>query len=125
MNAVFKVIWSISLNVWVAVSELAKGRIKTSSVGHPLTEGGDQPSVVEPEGICTLFRKSILALSIGSFGLLGITPAFAVEITVMDQASLSSALSSGNYDKIILGADIALTQQVTVNMANQNVVIDG
>nr|WP_327212971.1 autotransporter outer membrane beta-barrel domain-containing protein [Yersinia aldovae] len=51
--------------------------------------------------------------------------AFALDITVTDQAGLSAALSNGSYDKIILGADIALTQLLTVNMASQNVVIDG
>ncbi|XKE24850.1 ESPR domain-containing protein [Yersinia wautersii] len=31
MNAIFKVIWNISLNVWVAVGEFAKGKQKSKT----------------------------------------------------------------------------------------------
>ncbi|WP_202950782.1 ESPR domain-containing protein, partial [Yersinia pestis] len=39
MNTIFKVIWNASLNVWVVVSELAKGRIKTKSSRNLISEG--------------------------------------------------------------------------------------
>lgn len=31
MNKVYKVVWNATLNAWVAVSELAKGKTKTKS----------------------------------------------------------------------------------------------
>ncbi|WP_049596049.1 autotransporter outer membrane beta-barrel domain-containing protein, partial [Yersinia aldovae] len=124
MNAIFKVIWNSTLNTWIVVSELAKGIVKTRSAGNSLTNAG-QSSVVEQDAIWKNFRKNLLAISIGSFGFFGMHSAFALDITVTDQAGLSAALSNGSYDKIILGADIALTQVLTVNMASQNVVIDG
>ncbi|CQJ04052.1 autotransporter outer membrane beta-barrel domain-containing protein [Yersinia frederiksenii] len=124
MNKFFKVIWNSVLNIWIVVGELAKRTAKAKSVGHSLN-GNTQSNTLAKNGISHLFRKSLLALSIGSFSLFGVNPAQAVDITVTTQAALLTALSNGTYDKIILGADIALTQVLTVNMASHNVVIDG
>ncbi|WP_145579320.1 autotransporter outer membrane beta-barrel domain-containing protein [Yersinia massiliensis] len=124
MNKFFKVIWNSVLNIWIVVGELAKRTAKAKSVGHSLT-GNTQSNTLAKNGINHLFRKSLLALSIGSFSLFSVNPVQAADITVTTQAALLTALSNGTYDKIILGADIALTQVLTVNMASQNVVIDG
>ncbi|WP_283202165.1 beta strand repeat-containing protein, partial [Acinetobacter venetianus] len=47
MNKVYKVVWNASLGVWVAVSEIAKGKTKNSgSVGQTLSlEHKEQPSL--------------------------------------------------------------------------------
>ncbi|WP_145514957.1 autotransporter outer membrane beta-barrel domain-containing protein [Yersinia massiliensis] len=124
MNKFFKVIWNSVLNIWIVVGELAKRTAKAKSVGHSLT-GNTQSNTLAKNGINHLFRKSLLALSIGSFSLFSVNSVQAADITVTTQAALLTALSNGTYDKIILGADIALTQVLTVNMASQNVVIDG
>ncbi len=122
MNTIFKVIWNASLNVWVVVSELAKGRIKTKSSRNLISEG--VLPKFEQSMVSKLFRKT-LALSLGSIVFLSTGPVFAADITVSTQAELSAALSNGTYDKIILGADITLIGSLTVNMTSNQVVIDG
>ncbi|OWF75337.1 hypothetical protein B4907_21790 [Yersinia kristensenii] len=37
MNAIFKVIWNRSLNVWVAVGEFAKGKQKSTTTQRSFT----------------------------------------------------------------------------------------
>ncbi len=123
MNTIFKVIWNASLNVWVVVSELAKGRIKTKSSRNLISEG--VLPKFEQSMVSKLFRKNLLALSLGSIVFLSTGPVFAADITVSTQAELSAALSNGTYDKIILGADITLIGSLTVNMTSNQVVIDG
>ncbi|MHA7846041.1 autotransporter outer membrane beta-barrel domain-containing protein [Serratia sp. D1N4] len=123
MNTVYKVIWNKTLSAWVVVSELAKGRTKNKRSYNLITES--DLSIVNKESFIKNLRKNLITLSLSCFALFGINSAYALEITVTTQAQLSTALSSGTYDKIILGADIPLTQLLTVNMTNQNVVIDG
>lgn len=31
MNKIYKIVWNIRLGIWVAVSEIAKGKVKASS----------------------------------------------------------------------------------------------
>ncbi len=56
MNTIFKVIWNASLNVWVVVSELAKGRIKTKSSRNLISEG--VLPKFEQSMVSKLFRKT-------------------------------------------------------------------
>ncbi|WP_038961898.1 hypothetical protein, partial [Yersinia pestis] len=76
----------------------------------------------EQSMVSKLFRKNLLALSLGSIVFLSTGPVFAADITVSTQAELSAALSNGTYDKIILGADITLIGSLTVNMTSNQVV---
>ncbi|WP_443006493.1 ESPR-type extended signal peptide-containing protein, partial [Serratia sp. MMO-28] len=123
MNTVYKVIWNNTLNTWVVVSELAKGRAKNKRNYKLITE--IDLFIVKIDNSHKKLRKNLISLFLSSLALFSISSAYALETTVTTQAQLSAALSSGTYDKIILGADIPLTQSLTVNMANQNVVIDG
>ncbi|KFK92221.1 ESPR-type extended signal peptide-containing protein, partial [Serratia sp. Ag1] len=123
MNTVYKVIWNKTLSAWVVVSELAKGKTKNKRSCRLTTE--NHLPVANKAHNQKNLRKSLIALSLSSLALFSISPAYALEITVTTQAQLVTALGSGSYDKVILGADIPLTQNVTVNMTTRDVVIDG
>ena len=62
MNKIFKVVWNRTIGSFVVTSELAKGRVKSSSEG---AEGDVRAS--EEGRLKTLFR--LTALSAALFGL--------------------------------------------------------
>ncbi|WP_145583821.1 autotransporter outer membrane beta-barrel domain-containing protein [Yersinia thracica] len=141
MNAIFKVIWNRSLNVWVAVGEFAKGKQKSTTAQRSFTSQyiGDTLNQYIPPKI------AVLAVAIMS--AFGIQPALAITaaqctamgascVAVGTAASLATALSNTGVGSaattILLTANIDLSTAysggITVNQAanaRQNLVIDG
>ncbi|PJG63503.1 autotransporter outer membrane beta-barrel domain-containing protein [Yersinia kristensenii] len=142
MNAIFKVIWNRSLNVWVAVGEFAKGKQKSTTTQRSFISQsvGDTLNQYIPP------KMAILAVAVMS--AFGIQPASAITpaqctamgascIAVGDAANLGAAL--GNVGgagsvatTILLTANIDLSTSfpggITVNQAanaRQHLVIDG
>ncbi|MGP2471323.1 ESPR-type extended signal peptide-containing protein [Yersinia sp. 2540 StPb PI] len=141
MNAIFKVIWNISLSIWVAVGEFAKGKQKSKTTQR----GSTATSLLEKSGKHLSPKIAIVAAAV--MGVFGIQPAFAISVgdcaamgtncvTVSTAAGLVAALSSAGAGStattILLTADINLATAyaggITVNQAanaRQNLVIDG
>ncbi|WP_145511227.1 autotransporter outer membrane beta-barrel domain-containing protein [Yersinia kristensenii] len=142
MNAIFKVIWNRSLNVWVAVGEFAKGKQKSTTTQRSFT------SQSVGDAFNQYFSPKIAILAAAVMGALGIQPASAITpaqctamgascIAVGDAANLGAAL--GNVGgagsvatTILLTANIDLSTSfpggITVNQAanaRQHLVIDG
>lgn len=133
MNTIFKVIWNISLNVWVAVGELAKGKQKSKTVRRV------SASQTSPDAIAKSFPAKIGLLAAAIAGLLSAQPAFAITsaecasmgtscVAVGTAAALNTALSSGTATTILLLNDITMNGNITVNQVANNrkdLVIDG
>ncbi|PNM26301.1 autotransporter outer membrane beta-barrel domain-containing protein [Yersinia enterocolitica] len=141
MNAIFKVIWNISLSIWVAVGEFAKGKQKSKTTQR----GSTATPLLEKSGKHLSPKIAIVAAAV--MGVFGIQPAFAISVgdcaamgtncvTVSTAAGLVAALSSAGAGStattILLTADINLATAyaggITVNQAanaRQNLVIDG
>ncbi|WP_145590055.1 autotransporter outer membrane beta-barrel domain-containing protein [Yersinia aleksiciae] len=133
MNEIFKVIWNVSLNIWIAVGEFAKGKIKSKTT----RQVSNSQSSSDLSGKSLSVKISLLAAAV--MGVFGIQPAFA--ISVADCAALGSscvavstvtqfntALTSGTATTILLLNDITMSGNVTVNQATSNrkdLVIDG
>ncbi|WP_145589685.1 autotransporter outer membrane beta-barrel domain-containing protein [Yersinia rochesterensis] len=141
MNAIFKVIWNRSLNVWVAVGEFAKGKQKSTTTQRSLTS---QPIVDVLNQYIQPKIAILAAIVMGAFGIqpaLAITPAQCTAmgascVAVGTAASLATALSNtgagSTATTILLTANIDLSATnaggITVNQAanaRQNLVIDG
>ncbi|WP_269057430.1 autotransporter outer membrane beta-barrel domain-containing protein, partial [Yersinia mollaretii] len=141
MNEIFKVIWNVSLNIWVAVGEFAKGKLKsktTRRISHSQSSSDLSSSLLS-------VRISLLAAAL--MGVFGAQPAFAISVadcaamagscvTVSTAAGLATALSGAGAGStattILLTANIDLSAAyvggITVNQATnarQNLVIDG
>ncbi|WP_145559401.1 autotransporter outer membrane beta-barrel domain-containing protein [Yersinia mollaretii] len=141
MNEIFKVIWNASLNIWVAVGEFAKGKLKsktTRRISHSQSSSDLSSSLLS-------VRISLLAAAL--MGVFGAQPAFAISVadcaamagscvTVSTAAGLATALSGAGAGStattILLTANIDLSAAyvggITVNQATnarQNLVIDG
>lgn len=133
MNLIYKVIWNVSLNTWVAVCEFAKGRqkAKTGQRLATLTQPAKSSSHQRPA------RLAFLAATI--MGVLGSQSAFAISaadcagmgsscVAVSNYTQLSAALNSGTATTILMLNDITLTGDIAVNQATSNrkdLVIDG
>lgn len=129
MNKVYKVIFNKSLNVWTAVSELAKGQSK-SSVGGSVEESRLFSNVRPPYYfVDQLPRLTVLCLSMWAYNnLYAITPeeCLADCVVVSTSAELKNALESGTATRILMSNDITLTADVSVQMINRpNLVLDG
>ncbi|HFR4114843.1 TPA: pectate lyase-like adhesive domain-containing protein, partial [Yersinia enterocolitica] len=133
MNAVFKVIWNISLNVWVAVGEFAKGKQKSKTTQRTFNSHSFfdvLPQYIQP-------KIAILAAAV--MGAFGIQPVFAITpaectamgascVAVSNVTAFNSALTSGTATTILLLNDITMNSNVVVNQATSNrkdLVIDG
>uniref|UniRef100_UPI0021BDDA66 autotransporter outer membrane beta-barrel domain-containing protein n=1 Tax=Yersinia aleksiciae TaxID=263819 RepID=UPI0021BDDA66 len=141
MNEIFKVIWNVSLNIWIAVGEFAKGKIKSKTTR--LVSNSQSSSDLSGKSLSV--KISLLAAAV--MGVFGIQPAFAISVadctamgascvTVSTAAGLATALSNtgagSTATTILLTADInlatAYTAGIAVNQAanaRQNLVIDG
>ncbi|WP_283047657.1 ESPR-type extended signal peptide-containing protein, partial [Yersinia sp. Marseille-Q3913] len=133
MNEIFKVIWNVSLNIWVAVGEFAKGKLKSKTTRQ--TSISQSSSCLF--GKFTSVKISLLAAVV--MGVLGVQPAFAISATdcaamgsscvaVNTVAQFNSALTSGTATTILLLNDITMSGNVAVNQAasnRKNLVIDG
>ncbi|WP_041175735.1 MULTISPECIES: autotransporter outer membrane beta-barrel domain-containing protein [Yersinia pseudotuberculosis complex] len=133
MNAIFKVIWNISLNVWVAVGEFAKGKQKSK------TTCAIPPSQHTSAVINKFSFPRLGFLAIAIIGVLGGQNAYAIDaqgctdlgsscVTVSTDAELRSALTSGTATTILMLNDITLASNISVNQGTSNrkdLVIDG
>src|SRR5476649_999883 len=132
MNAIYKVIWSVSQNIWIAAGEYAKGNQK-SSAGDAVSFGRLTISATKRNPN----RLGVLAAAILS--ATASQSAFAITseacsssascVEVADAAQLTTALSStGTATTILLANNITLDANIAVELAEssrKNVVIDG
>ncbi|WP_435056177.1 ESPR-type extended signal peptide-containing protein, partial [Yersinia frederiksenii] len=133
MNTIFKVIWNVSLNIWVAVGELAKGKQKSKTIRQPLTTQTSNNALTQ----CITTKIGVLAAAV--MGVFGMQPAWAITsaectamgascVAVSTVAAFNSALTSGTATTILLLNDITMNSNVAVNQATSNrkdIVIDG
>ncbi|WP_268967569.1 ESPR-type extended signal peptide-containing protein, partial [Yersinia rochesterensis] len=141
MNAIFKVIWNRSLNIWVAVGEFAKGKQKSTTTQRSFT------SQFILDTLNHHIQPKIAILAVAVMGALGIQPALAITaaqctamgascVAVGTAASLATALSNtgagSTATTILLTANIDLSATYSLGMtvnqatnARQNLVIDG
>lgn len=120
MNTIYKVVWNKTINAWVAASELAKGRQKLKITQHCIHDTNQIPACKKSK----LTRKiSIAALVVMSAFLSN--GAYAQSTTVNDYAAFKSALLSGLYSTITLGANIVITDRIDIILNGKSVVIDG
>ncbi|MDA5535696.1 autotransporter outer membrane beta-barrel domain-containing protein, partial [Yersinia mollaretii] len=141
MNEIFKVIWNVSLNIWVAVGEFAKGKLKSKTTRR-IPHSQSSSDLSSP-----LLSVRISLLAAALMGVFGVQPAFAISVadcaamagscvTVSTAAGLATALSGAGAGStattILLTANIDLSAAyaggITVNQATnarQNLVIDG
>ncbi|WP_404273923.1 autotransporter outer membrane beta-barrel domain-containing protein [Yersinia rochesterensis] len=141
MNAIFKVIWNRSLNIWVAVGEFAKGKQKSTTTQRSFT------SQFILDTLNHHIQPKIAILAVAVMGALGIQPALAITaaqctamgascVAVGTAASLATALSNTGAGSaattILLTANIDLSTAYSLGMtvnqttnARQNLVIDG
>ncbi|OOF58536.1 YadA-like family protein [Rodentibacter myodis] len=88
MNKIFKVIWNHSLSTWVAVSELAKGYVKSSASSSAAKQAQigykDQGS----------FKLSKVAVSL---------MVLTLSSTALARTQIGSSYDKGNYGTIVIG----------------------
>lgn len=130
MNKVYKVIFNKSLNLWMAVSELAKGRIKYS-----IGAQHDQKKAYSTNKYHQIL-KSIPSLSVLCLSILAYHNTYAMTseqctsncVMVSNSAELVAALASGSATTILMTNDISLDKNINVNQIStgrQNIVLDG
>ncbi|MDF0604960.1 autotransporter outer membrane beta-barrel domain-containing protein [Neisseriaceae bacterium TC5R-5] len=116
MNTIYRVIWNSTLNVWVAASELAKGKHKSQSVTKSTAVRNTR------DGVLSLKMALLTVAVLGSFA----SGAAYADIVVTTEAQLIAALSKGTGEKILLGKDITLSaENANIDLKGQNVVVDG
>lgn len=118
MNEIFKVIWNVSLNIWVAVGEFAKGKLKSKTTRR-IPHSQSSSDLSSP-----LLSVRISLLAAALMGVFGVQPAFAISVadcaamagscvTVSTAAGLATALSGAGAGStattILLTANIDLS----------------
>ena len=125
MNKIFKVVWNRTIGSFVVTSELAKGRVKSSSEG---AEGDVRAS--EEGGLKTLFRltalsAALLGFSEGAWAAMNTKPATGGAVFAIGDGSTSAngtgALAIGNNAQAKTNGALAIGPNSThTTIANGN-----
>uniref|UniRef100_UPI0028804D9D ESPR-type extended signal peptide-containing protein n=1 Tax=Neisseria sicca TaxID=490 RepID=UPI0028804D9D len=125
MNKIFKVVWNRTIGSFVVTSELAKGRVKSSSEG---AEGDVRAS--EEGRLKTLFRltalsAALLGLSEGAWAAMNTKPATGGAVFAIGDGSTSAngtgALAIGNNAQAKTNGALAIGPNSThTTIANSN-----
>ncbi|MBI1452564.1 YadA-like family protein [Acinetobacter sp. FL51] len=117
MNKVYKVVWNATLNAWVAVSELAKGKTKTKSQSQKkLAVQAILVSAVSISGISQLATAA-------SYQVGGGNAAVTNSIAIGTDASTASSVSNANQS-VAIGYSTKASGDQTVALG-ANVVASG
>ena len=125
MNKIFKVVWNRTIGSFVVTSELAKGRVKSSS------EGAEGDVCASEEGrLKTLFRltalsAALLGLSEGAWAAMNTKPATGGAVFAIGDGSTSAngtgALAIGNNAQAKTNGALAIGPNSThTTIANSN-----
>ncbi|AOA58602.1 ESPR-type extended signal peptide-containing protein [Acinetobacter larvae] len=127
MNKIYRVVWNASLNIWIAVSELAsaKGKSSTRSQLIQTVSHDDQQSHM-------VFKKSKLIVSILGMTLFGTQFSFAADVKATEiddciyfsQLSSDSALALGCEAKTFSDISAAKTKSVALDGTDSSNITD-
>ncbi|PJG83449.1 hypothetical protein CVP04_04790, partial [Caviibacterium pharyngocola] len=114
MNKIFRVIWNETLQIWIAVSELSKGRVKSSSYSTLLSDSDDnnkeQPTHISSYSLSPNTKTAATAV-LGAFTILTAFNADAIQgtrttITASSTqgTSIAGGIATGDTNAIAIGS---------------------
>lgn len=125
MNKVYKVVWNATLNAWVAVSELAKGKTKTKSQSQKkLAVQAILVSAVSISGISQLATAANYSAGGGNAAVNNSVAIGTDASTASTVSGANQSIAIGNITKASGDQSIALGANV-ISSGNSSIAIGG